>query len=38
MSVLPVLVSGVFYIVGAYVNKRNRAAGKLTKAEEALRR
>ncbi|MCI8500512.1 MAG: hypothetical protein HFE28_07905 [Clostridia bacterium] len=38
MIVLPVLVSGVFYIVGAYVNKRNRAAGKLTKAEEALRR
>ena len=28
MTVLPVLVSGVFYIIGAYVNKHNRETGK----------
>lgn len=38
MILLPILVSGVFYIIGAHVNKRNREAGKLTKQEEALKR
>ena len=38
MIVLPVIVSGVFYIIGAYVNQRNRAAVKLTKEDEDLKR
>lgn len=38
MIVLPIIVSGVFYIVGAYVNKRNRESGKLSKAEQELKR
>ena len=32
MIVLPVLVSGISYIMGAYINKRNRETGKVPKA------